>query len=234
MSLKTMPNSPSISRAYPEAGASVDCGNGPPHPDRVSAARVSQRRDRYSDTASMVLELVGKKHRTVAPWHGGVNATTATGRARRGASCFALSLSPILRRPHDETLAVVRPRPIVARISQQGETVMPPAKKRRKKKAEQESRGLTAKQVGGGEPPAEIQKVIATIGDDGGTVIGAYRDPLGGNWQVMAALPLAMVEPTPYQRDLSETYAATHAKEIVALDRLLDTSIDVSSPHAQY
>src|SRR5258708_14933467 len=94
MSLKTMPNSPSISRAYPEAVASVECGNGPPTPDRVSAASVSQRRDRYSDTASRVLELVGKKHRTVAPWHGGVNATTATGRARRGASCFALSLSP--------------------------------------------------------------------------------------------------------------------------------------------
>jgi len=84
--------------------------------------------------------------------------------------------------------------------------------KRRRKKAEQESRGLTAKQVGGGEPPAEIQKVMATIGDDGGTVIGAYRDPLGGNWQVIAALPLAKVEPTPYQRDLSETHVAKLAK----------------------
>src|SRR6267142_1295454 len=117
MSLKTVPNSPSISRAYPEAGASVDGGNGPPHPDRASAASVSQRRDRYSDTASRVLEVVGKKHRTVAPWRGGVNATTATGRARRAASCFALSLPPILRRPHDETDAVVRARPALAHSS---------------------------------------------------------------------------------------------------------------------
>src|SRR5258708_21231082 len=186
MSLKTMPNSPSISRAYPEAGASVDCGNGPPHPDRVSAASVSQRRDRYSDTAAMVRELVGKKQRTVAAWHGGVNATTATGRAQRGASCFALSLSPILRRPHDETLAVVRPRPIVARISQQGETVMPPAKKRRKKKAEQEAPALTAKQVGGGEPPARLQKGIATVGGARGPGIRAHPDPLGGNRPAIA------------------------------------------------
>ncbi len=87
-------------------------------------------------------------------------------------------------------------------------------KKKRRKKAEQESRGLTAKQVGGGDPPAEIQQVIATIGDDGGTVIGAYRDPLGGNWQVMAALPLA--------------------KAIDALDRFLDPVIAVRSDDGKY
>ncbi|HEY6852732.1 MAG TPA: ParB N-terminal domain-containing protein [Gemmatimonadales bacterium] len=110
----------------------------------------------------------------------------------------------------------------------------PAAKKRRKKKAEQESRGLTAKQVGGGEPPADIAKVIATIGDDGGTVIGAYRDPLGGNWQVMAALPLAKVEPTPYQRDLSETHVAKLAKAIDALDRYLDPVIAVRSDDGKY
>jgi ParB family chromosome partitioning protein len=110
----------------------------------------------------------------------------------------------------------------------------PAAKKRRKKKAEQESRGLTAKQVGGGEPPPEIQKVVATIGDDGGTVIGAYRDPLGGNWQVMAALPLAKVEPTPYQRDLSPTHVAKLAKAIDALDRFLDPVIAVRSDDGKY
>lgn len=110
----------------------------------------------------------------------------------------------------------------------------PAAKKRRKKKAEQESRGLTAKQVGGGEPSADIAKVIATIGDDGGTVIGAYRDPLGGNWQVMAALPLAKVEPTPFQRDLSETHVAKLAKAIDALDRFLDPVIAVRSDDGKY
>jgi len=106
--------------------------------------------------------------------------------------------------------------------------------KRRRKKAEQESRGLTAKQVGSGEPPAEIQKVMATIADDGGTVIGAYRDPLGGNWQVIAALPLAKVEPTPYQRDLSETHVAKLAKAIDALDRFLDPVIAVRSDDGKY
>lgn len=110
----------------------------------------------------------------------------------------------------------------------------PAAKKRRKKKAEQESRGLTAKQVAGGEPSGEIAKIIATIGEDGGSVIGAYRDPLGGNWQVMAALPIAKVEPTPYQRDLSETHVARLAKAIDALDRFLDPVIAVRSDDGKY
>ncbi len=109
-----------------------------------------------------------------------------------------------------------------------------PARKKKRPAAASESRGLTAKQVGGGEPPAGIQKVMATIGDDGGSVIGAYRDPLGGNWQVLAALPLAKVEPTPYQRDLSETHVARLAKAIDALDRFLDPVIAVRSDDGKY
>ena len=33
-----------------------------------------------------------------------------------------------------------------------------------------------------------------------------YRDPLGGHWQILAALPIDRVEPTPFQRDLSEAH----------------------------
>ena len=68
---------------------------------------------------------------------------------------------------------------------------------KKKKTAEPESRGLTAKQVAAGSAPAAVEHLRETIAADGGTVLGAYRDPLGGNWQILAALPLDRVEHTP-------------------------------------
>jgi ParB family chromosome partitioning protein len=45
-----------------------------------------------------------------------------------------------------------------------------------------------------------------TVESDGGAVIGSFRDPLGGNWQLLIALPVDRVAPTPFQRDLSEPH----------------------------
>ena len=104
---------------------------------------------------------------------------------------------------------------------------------RRRKKAAAESRGLTAGQLLAAPPPA-LQRLQETIKSDGGTVIGVYRDPLGGNWQVLAGLPLGKVEPTPYQRDLSETHVAKLAKAIDKLDRFLDPVIAVRSDDGSY
>jgi ParB family transcriptional regulator, chromosome partitioning protein len=108
--------------------------------------------------------------------------------------------------------------------------------RRRKKKqtAEPESRGLTAKQVAAGSPPAEVERLRDTIETDGGTVLAAYRDPLGGNWQLLAALPLDKVEPTPYQRDLSETHVARLADAIEKLGRFLDPVIAVRAADGKY
>jgi ParB family chromosome partitioning protein len=112
---------------------------------------------------------------------------------------------------------------------------MPEKKKttRRRKKATAESRGLAAKELLAPAPPA-LQRLQETIAADGGVVIGTYRDPLGGNWQLLAALPLAKVEPTPYQRDLSETHVAKLAKAIDKLDRFLDPVIAVRTEDGTY
>ena len=107
-------------------------------------------------------------------------------------------------------------------------------KRKKKKKAAAESRGLAAKQVGALEAPPAVQKVAATIADDGGTVLAVYRDPLGGNWQILAALPLEKVEPTPYQRDLSETHVQRLAQAIDKLDRFLDPVIAVRAADGKY
>ena len=60
------------------------------------------------------------------------------------------------------------------------------------------------------EAPDEIRELAETVNEDGGAPLSAYRDPLGGSWLLLAALPIEQVEPTPYQRDLS----ATHLKRL--------------------
>ena len=79
------------------------------------------------------------------------------------------------------------------------------AKKKRRKKVEPGSRGLSATQMRG-KPPKEIEELVNAVEEDGGTPFSPYRDPLGGQWLLIAALPVDQVEPTPYQRDLSPAH----------------------------
>jgi len=111
-----------------------------------------------------------------------------------------------------------------------------PAKKptRRKKKAAAEPRGLSAKQLGSAEPPATVTKLEETVAADGGIVLASYRDPLGGHWQLLAGLPIDLIGPTPYQRDLSETHVARLAAAIDKLDRFLDPLIATRRVDGQY
>ena len=106
--------------------------------------------------------------------------------------------------------------------------------RRSRKKAEPEPRGLTARQAGGGVPPAPIMRLMESIEGDGGAVIGAYREPLGGLWQVMATLPIEKVEPTPYQRDLSAPHVARLASAMEKLGRFVDPIIVVRTEDARY
>jgi ParB family chromosome partitioning protein len=115
---------------------------------------------------------------------------------------------------------------------------MPTEKKprttRKRAKKPPEPRGLTAKQVAGGSPPAAVTKLMEAIDADGGVVIGAYRDPLGGNWQIIAALPIDKVAPTPYQRDLSESHVKRLTEAIEKLGRFVDPIIAVRAGEGQY
>jgi ParB family chromosome partitioning protein len=110
------------------------------------------------------------------------------------------------------------------------------AKRTRKKKAEAPaaSRGLEARRLTSQAPPVSVTTLSRTIEDDEGTVLATYRDPLGGHWQLLAALPLDRVEPTPFQRDLSEAHVGRLAKAIDALDRFLDPVIAVPAGEGKY
>ena len=103
------------------------------------------------------------------------------------------------------------------------------AKPRRKKKAaaEPRSRGIPPELIASGRPPAAVAQLIEAIEADGGRVLAPYQDPLGGHWQVFAALPIDRVEPTPYQRDLSKPHVERLAAAMDKLGRYLDPMIVV-------
>jgi ParB family chromosome partitioning protein len=109
-----------------------------------------------------------------------------------------------------------------------------PPRKKRKKKAEPSSRGLSAAEVGAREIPAEVTAFARTLASDGASVLATYRDPLGGHWQLLAALPIDKVEPTPFQRDLSETHVRRLTAVLDALGRFLDPIIAVRSEAGRY
>jgi ParB family chromosome partitioning protein len=107
-------------------------------------------------------------------------------------------------------------------------------RRRRKKGAEPGSRGVAAAELAGGSPPAAVADLATAIRDHGGSVIGMFRDPLGGHWQVLAGRPVEQVEPTPYQRDLSDTHVARLASAIDRLGRYLDPIVAVPSGTGAY
>lgn len=106
--------------------------------------------------------------------------------------------------------------------------------KKSKASAAARTRGLDAAHLASGTPPAEVVRLEQRIAGDGGTVLARYRDPLGGHWQLFAALPIDIVEPTPYQRDLSETHVARLGDAIHKLDRFLDPVIAVPADDGKY
>ncbi len=89
------------------------------------------------------------------------------------------------------------------------------------------SRGLTAAQVAAGNPPAKVEALRSAVEEDGGAFLGAFRDPVGGHWHALAALPVAKVAPTPFQRDLSEAHVERLAGVIDKLDRFVDPIVAV-------
>ena len=83
-----------------------------------------------------------------------------------------------------------------------------PARRKQRPEGAPRSRGVAPNALASGSPPAAVTCLAAAIESDGGTVLATYRDPLGGHWQILAGLPIDLVEPTPYQRDLSDAHVA--------------------------
>ena len=105
---------------------------------------------------------------------------------------------------------------------------------RRRRRSSGQSTGLTATELQAAAPPGEVAELHRAIEDDGGKVLSVYREPYGGRWLVLTALPIELVEPTPYQRNLSETHVRKLEAVIGKIGRFLDPIIAVRTPKPEH
>src|SRR5919106_6074004 len=99
--------------------------------------------------------------------------------------------------------------------------------KRRPRKAQPKSRGLSPQECRLETVPHDIAR---RIGEEGGLILGCYNDPLGKNPVIVAILPIDSVEPTPFQRDLSQTHHRKLADVLNRTGMFLDPIIAVTAP----
>lgn len=104
------------------------------------------------------------------------------------------------------------------------------APKRRARAAPAGSRGLAPAQCRLAEVPPEAREASERIRTEGGELLGAYRDPLGGQPLLLALLPIERVAPTPFQRDVSEMHERRLAGVIDRIGLFLDPIIAVTAP----
>jgi ParB family chromosome partitioning protein len=118
-----------------------------------------------------------------------------------------------------------------------------PKKSARKKKASSSRKRITPSKVKRGLGAEEIPldpdaREIAALRDEvvsaGGSAIGAYREPLSGHPILLASLPLAAIEPTPFQRDLSPTHTKRLAQKIDESGSFLDPLIAVRGNNGRF
>lgn len=116
----------------------------------------------------------------------------------------------------------------------EAKTAKKPARRKQRPEGAPKSRGIAADALGAGSPPPGVTRLASAIESDGGAVLATYRDPLGGHWQLLAGLPIDLVEPTPYQRDLSDAHVAKLCSALDRLGRYLDPMIVVRTDEGRY
>src|SRR2546425_13077250 len=77
------------------------------------------------------------------------------------------------------------------------------------------------------DPPAELQALARQVEEDGGAVLAAYREPLGGHALLFTALPVDRVEPAPFQRDVPDAHVLKLTRAMDKTRRYLDPIIAV-------
>lgn len=102
---------------------------------------------------------------------------------------------------------------------------MPP----RKKPPAAGSAGLTPEEMVSTQAPSEVGDLEVAIRDAGGQVLTCYRDPFGGHWLCLAALPIDAVAPAAFQRELSDAHVKRLTGVIPKVGRFLDPVIAVAA-----
>jgi len=102
-----------------------------------------------------------------------------------------------------------------------------PTRRRTSLAPRKDKRGLDAAQIALAPDAPEVAPLAAEVRAAGGAPLGAYREPLSGRALLLAALPVAAVQPTPFQRDLSPTHTKRLAQKIDEAGAFLDPIIVV-------
>jgi len=102
--------------------------------------------------------------------------------------------------------------------------------RRRPRKAKAGSRGPTPLECRLESLSGDGKEASSRVEGEGGIVLGWYSDPLGKNPLILAILPIDSVEPTPFQRDLSQAHHRRLADVIDRTGLFLDPVIAVTAP----
>jgi ParB family chromosome partitioning protein len=106
--------------------------------------------------------------------------------------------------------------------------------RRRPRKAKPGSKGFTPAESMLESLEGPAAEIKTRIENSGGNLIGQYKDPLGGHPTLLAVLPIDAIEPTPFQRDLSDTHHKKLADVINKTGRFLDPIIAVTAPNGGF
>jgi ParB family transcriptional regulator, chromosome partitioning protein len=83
-------------------------------------------------------------------------------------------------------------------------------------------------------PAPELQALAEAVEADGGAVLASYREPLGGHALLFAALPVALVDRTEFQRDVSDAHVRRLTVAMDKTRRYLDPIIATREPDGRY
>ena len=104
--------------------------------------------------------------------------------------------------------------------------------RRRPRKAKPGSKGLTAGECRLEKLEGPAGSAAQVVEKAGGCVVGIYKEPLGGHPVLFSILPIGAIEPTPFQRDLSDAHHKRLADVINRTGYFLDPVIAVLAPGA--
>src|SRR5579864_4551517 len=102
--------------------------------------------------------------------------------------------------------------------------------RRRPRKAKPGTKGLGPAECRLEQPTGEAAEAAEAIEKAGGCVVGSYKEPLAGHPVLLSVLPIDAVQPTPFQRDLSDAHHKRLADVINKTGRFLDPIIAVVAP----
>jgi len=91
---------------------------------------------------------------------------------------------------------------------------------------------LSPRELAVSEPPDDVRSLADAVVQDGGAVLATYREPLGGHMLLLCALPIDLVAPTPFQRDVSDAHVRRLTQAMDKTKRFLDPVIAVREASA--